>query len=61
VAYRPFQPARTVLVLAGVTATPPPAWTTWWTSQASAPLADAAGYDMDIIPIVNPGYVHDLP
>ena len=64
VAYRPFQPAlKRVLVLAGVHGDAA-AGVDYLVDFAGkrAASADAAGYDMDIIPIVNPwGYVHDLP
>lgn len=64
VAYRPFQPALTrVLVLAGVhgDAAAGVDYLVDFISKRADPT-DAAGYDMDIIPIVNPwGYVHDRP
>jgi hypothetical protein len=64
VAYRPFQPElKKVLVLAGVHGNAPAAVdfaVDFIGRQAVA--ADAAGCDLDIIPVVNPwGYVHDLP
>jgi hypothetical protein len=64
VAYRPFQPdLKKVLVLAGVHGDAPAAvdYVVDFIGLLAV-AADAAGCDMDIIPVVNPwGYVHDLP
>lgn len=64
VAYRPFQPAlKRVLVLAGIhgDAAAGVDYLVDFVGKRSD-STNAAGYDMDLIPIVNPwGYVHDLP
>jgi len=64
VAYRPFQPALTrVLILAGIhgDATAGVDYVVDLAGILATPPGSAA-YDMDMIPIVNPwGYVYDLP